>query len=274
MSDLPELSYCRPRDLDEALAALQHPGARIYAGGTDLLVALTARSAWTRSLRALVDIKRLEPVHGITDTGASLRVGAAVTAAELAASRLVRRAVPALAEAAAATSSPALRRRATVGGNIVTPRPTGDVTTALLALGATVEIADEDGPAEIPLAALVTPRSRSWPQQRLLVAVHVPKRPLSAFEKLGSRAAFSRSIVAVAVSAADDGVHVALGGMNQRPFLAARTADAVERGLALGASLRRDSRPPDDGVASPQYRLQLAEVLIERALARGRATKR
>ena len=84
MSDLPELSYCRPRDLDEALAALARPGTRIYAGGTDLLVALTARRRWTGTVRELVDIKRLDATHGIVDVGDSLRIGAAVTAAALA----------------------------------------------------------------------------------------------------------------------------------------------------------------------------------------------
>ena len=89
-------------------------------------------------------------LDGIVDVGDSLRVGAAVRPHTLAASRLARRVAPALAEAAAATSSPALRRRGTVGGNIVTPHPAGDVATALLALGATVEIADNDWHAGDP----------------------------------------------------------------------------------------------------------------------------
>lgn len=270
MSDLPQLSYCRPRDLDEALAALARPGARVYAGGTDLLVALSARRAWTSTVRELVDIKRLKGLHGIVDVGDALRIGAAVTAAALAESRLARRATPALAEAAAATSSPALRRRGTVGGNIVTPHPGGDVTTALLALGATVEIVDDDGPREIPLAELITPRAPAWPRKRLVLAVTVPKRPSSAFVKLGSRAAFSRSIVAVAVSVTDDAVRVALGGMHRRPFLAARTAAAIAAGGTVHAALRREARPPADGLASAEHRLKLGEALLDRALARVR----
>jgi carbon-monoxide dehydrogenase medium subunit len=271
MSDLPELSYCRPRDIDEVVSVLARPGARIYAGGTDLVVALTAREAWTGAVRELVDIKHVDAMHGIADAGDSLRIGAAVTAAELAGSRLVRRAAPALAEAAAATSSPALRRRGTVGGNIVTARPTGDVTTALLALGATVEIVGPKGRAESMLTELVTMRSQAWPRKRLVVAVRVPKSPRSAYEKLGSRAAFSRAIVAVAVVATADGARIALGGMHARPFLAARTGDALARGRALGGSLRRESRPPDDGIASVEHRLHIAEVLIARAYARVRA---
>lgn len=270
MSDLPELSYCRPRDLDEVLAALARPGARIYAGGTDLLVALAARRPWTAAVRELVDVKRLECLHGIVDIGDSLRVGAAVTAAALAANPLVRRVVPALAEAAAATSSPALRGRGTVGGNIVTSHPAGDVATALLGLGASVEIAGEDGPRELPLAELMTPRARPWPRKRLVVAVNVPKLRSSAFVKLGPRAAFSRSIVAVAVSITDGRVRVALGGMHTRPFLAERTAAAYAGGGGVRAALGREARPPTDGLASAEHRLQLGEALLDRALARAR----
>jgi carbon-monoxide dehydrogenase medium subunit len=269
MSDLPEFSYCRPRHLDEALAALARPAARIYAGGTDLLVALTSRRPWPGATRELVDIKDLEAVHGIVDSGESLRIGAAVTAAEVAASRLVRRHAPALAQAAAETSSPSLRRRGTVGGNIVTPHPAGDMTTALLALSATVDLAGVDANASVPLADLVTTRVSAWPRKRLVVAVRVRKNPRSAFEKLGSRAAFSRSLVAVSASiSGDERVSVALGGMHARPFCAVRVAAAIESGHGLHAALRREARPPVDGLASCEHRLRLAEALIERALAR------
>src|SRR5262245_22487625 len=111
MSDLPELSYCRPRHLDDALRALARPGACAYAGGTDLLVALTTRAPWTAGVRELVDIKELDVARGVTEVDDALRIGALTTADELAASRLVTREAPALAEAARVTSAPALRRR-------------------------------------------------------------------------------------------------------------------------------------------------------------------
>ncbi|MBL0172136.1 MAG: FAD binding domain-containing protein [Gemmatimonadaceae bacterium] len=65
MSDLPILSYCRPGSVEGVLHALQRRGARIYAGGTDLLVALRQRHASVRTVRVLVDIK------GVGDARAS-----------------------------------------------------------------------------------------------------------------------------------------------------------------------------------------------------------
>ncbi len=87
MSDLPELSYTRPRTVPEAIAALKRRGARAYAGGTDLLVAMAARRPWVGAVSELVDIKNLAAAKGISERGASLRIGALTTTAELAATR-------------------------------------------------------------------------------------------------------------------------------------------------------------------------------------------
>jgi len=270
MSDLPELSYCRPRRLEEALRALARPGACAYAGGTDLLVALGAGQAWTRGIRELVDIKDLDTAKGITKVGASLRVGALTTAAELAASALVRREARALAEAAGATSAPALRRRGTVGGNIVTPHPAGDVVTALLALDATVELVEGKTIRDRPLAALLTPSSRRRAKARLVLAVRFLRCPHSAFEKQGSRAEFSRSIIAVGVTAGRSGVRIALGGIAERPFFAARASAAAAPGRGLRVELGGDCHAQEGGHAPTPYQLRLTDALVERALARAR----
>jgi carbon-monoxide dehydrogenase medium subunit len=268
MPDLPLFSYTRPGDLRAAVAAIGRPGACIYAGGTDLLVGLSDRRPWLHFVRELVDIKYLPEAHGVQDRGARLRVGALVTAAELAVQPLVRRHARVLAEAAALTSAPALRRRATLGGNVCTPHPAGDITTALLALDATVEIADARARYEIGLSEFIREQTQSWPRQRLVLAVSVRKCRRSAFEKVGTRAAFTRSLVAVAAARFDDGRRVAVGGLHERPFLCAGAATWSAGTGDLGAILRRECRPPADGLASEAYRLRLAAVLVRRATAR------
>jgi carbon-monoxide dehydrogenase medium subunit len=268
MSNLPKLAYCRPRHADKALDALARPSACIYAGGTDLLVALTARQARVRSIRELVDIKSLEEAKGISEKNGRLRVGALVTAAELASDDLIRREAPVLAEAAWLTSSPALRRRGTVGGNITTPRSAADVATALLALDATVEWLDRRGVHESPLSEFMAAQMEKWPTARMALAVTFPKSPRSAFEKMGRRVGFSTSIVAVALAVVEDGVSLALGGMSERPVLSKEIAGAVTRGGAIGPALSHECRPPADGLATSAYRSRIAATLIERALER------
>ena len=263
MSVLPELSYFRPRDLREALTALARPRTSAYAGGTDLIVALSARHSWATSVHELIDIKGLDEAAGMTDLGEHLRIGSLVTSAQLASSPLVRREAPVLAQAAELTSAPALRRRGTVGGNVMTPHPAGDIATALLALDATVEVADSNGAQELRLTEVV---GSKWPRGRLILAFRVRKRRHSHFDKFALRSGFGRSLVAVALSTSKEDICVALGGMHTRPFQAVETAAAITGGTDIDAALARECRPPDDGFATRTERIKLSETLIRRAL--------
>jgi carbon-monoxide dehydrogenase medium subunit len=267
MLDLPDLEYSRPRALSEALDALSRPGSCVYAGGTDLLLALSARAPWTVGLRRLVDVKTIPEARGITDAGDHLRIGALVTAAELADDHLVRREAPALAQAAAATAAPALRRRGTVGGNIAMAHPAADVTTALLALDARVASIDVGGSAEVEELSLENVLS-SWDRTertRLLLSVTIAKQPRCAFTKFPSRLGFGRSLVCVGMAVDGERVRVALGGLAERPVHAVEVSSAVQRQAALADALAHECHPADDDVcASPAYRLRLAATLIER----------
>ena len=109
-----------------------------------------------------------------------------------------------------------------------------------------------------------------WPRQQLMLAVTVRKCSRSAFEKVGTRAAFSRSVVAVAAADIDGQLQIALGGLRDRPFLSPSITAPVSRRSRLDAALAVECRPPDDGLASQAYRLRLAATLIRRAMARVR----
>lgn len=269
MAALPPLRYSRPERLDETLAALARPGACIYAGGTDLIVALSERRPWTRFVREVVDIKHLDAARGITTHGAELRIGALATAHELARHAGVRRHATVVAEAASLTSAPALRRRGTLGGNLTTPHPAGDITTALLALDARVEVADGRTVATWSLTDFMRVQGEEWPRQRLILAVRIRRCRHSAFERLAARTAFSRSQVAVAVAIVGRRARVALGGLQARPFLATGVGAAWNEHGSVAAALAAECRPSE--VASAATRLHLAEVLLGRAVTRARA---
>jgi carbon-monoxide dehydrogenase medium subunit len=235
-SDLPAVTYHRATGLGDAREQLRRDGAHVYAGGTDLVVALKQRRGWVSPVRHLVDIKDVREAQGIVRAGKNLRIGALATAREVAASSLVRRHARALSQAAALTSAPWIRARGTVGGNIFTPHPAGDITTALLALGAVAEFIDIDRRTiRVPLAELLT--DESIVRKAILVAVHVQAAARSWYERLARRQAFCRASVAVAVV---DGSHVAVAGLAPRPTL--RT------------------------LLSPSPMIELVDALAERAL--------
>ena len=222
---------------------------------------------WTGGIRELVDIKALTEAKGISDEGNGLRIGALVTAKELAASALVKRHARALAEAAAATSAPMLRARGTVGGNLVTPHPAGDVATALLALGAVVEIAVPRGRLRrVALSDLMEEASSAASTQSLILSIRVAKCGASAFEKLAHRRALARSLVAVAVAGYGKATSVALGGLSARPFSFMADANELARSDLEAKMRSRLATNAHRQVERPE--LSAAAALITRALKR------
>jgi xanthine dehydrogenase YagS FAD-binding subunit len=113
---LPDFSYIRVRTVKEAMAQLDADGARLHAGGTDLLGCL--RDDVFTAAR-VVSIGGLEELRGIKESAdGGLRIGPMVTISALAENDLVNRRYPALARAAAEVASPQLRNQGTVGGNL------------------------------------------------------------------------------------------------------------------------------------------------------------
>ena len=91
-------------------------GARIVAGGTDLLVLM---KEGVEQPPTLIDIKQVRELAGVETSAGGLRLGALTTLTELEESADVHRDYTALAEAAKVAASPQLRNMATVGGNLL-----------------------------------------------------------------------------------------------------------------------------------------------------------
>ena len=116
MMTLPRLEVLQPRSVAEAVQALAaHPGARVLAGGTDLVPNLKYGMYDTQHLVALRGLSsELRYVRGGPD---GLSLGALCTIDQLAQDPLVH-SLPALQEACAQIAGPQLRRMGTLGGNL------------------------------------------------------------------------------------------------------------------------------------------------------------
>ena len=109
-------TYFLAESLDAALAAIAVPRVLPVAGGTDL-VPCTEEGILAPT--QVVDIRRIPGLRDITPLAdGGLRIGAAVTIAELAEHATLRASFPALAEACASVGTPALRTSGTIGGNL------------------------------------------------------------------------------------------------------------------------------------------------------------
>jgi len=112
---LPDFAYVRVDSLKQAIEEISSPGARLHAGGTDLLGCL--RDGVLGATK-LVSVTRLRDLHGIRETADEARIGALTTIFEIEGSSLIRERYAALAQAASEVASPQLRHQGTIGGNI------------------------------------------------------------------------------------------------------------------------------------------------------------
>jgi xanthine dehydrogenase YagS FAD-binding subunit len=113
---MPNFSYVRPKSLKEAIQQLSSKGARIHAGGTDLLGCLHDDVFQAKKVVSLSPLDELRGVRQTKDGG--LRIGALTSLVEVVNSEPIREHYPALAQAASEVASPQLRNQGTLGGNI------------------------------------------------------------------------------------------------------------------------------------------------------------
>jgi len=278
--------YVVPADLDEALDLLARHGAdaRVVAGGTDLLVELSRRTrpdvGLMIDLSGIGDADRIEQVVD-PEEGPVLRLGPLTTHQQVVASADAWAHARALAQACAEVGSPQLRNRATVVGNVVTASPANDTLSALVALGAMVEVRGPGGLRRVDIESFVTGvRTVDLAPDELVVAVLVPLDPhrRSLYAKVGLRRAQAISVVhaAVSMSVAEGAVTHAVVALGSVAPTIVRSGGA-ERAL-IGERLDREVaarvgelaaaavRPIDDLRATADYRNEVAEVTVRRML--------
>jgi CO/xanthine dehydrogenase FAD-binding subunit len=266
--------YYRPESREDALALLAElgPSLLVIAGGTVAMPLINEGISLPERVMGL----RRAGLDLVERDGEQLRIGAATTLTRL----LDLVDAPLLREAVRNTASWAIRNMATVGGNLFTPPPGGDVAVALLALDASVTLANVRGERTIPLEQFYTGFLTNQLQpDELLVGIRVPLRSgETAFLKHGRKHANTPAVVTVAVRIVreDDRVgeaRIALGGVSPHP-IRALTAEADLVGGPLepariaraAASAVEACDPPTDAISTGWYRRRMVEVFVRRAL--------
>ena len=113
---LPNFKYVRPGSVEEAVNQLNSEGAKVHAGGTDLLCCLRDN---VFGAQKLVSISALDDLRGIRQSAdGGLRIGALTTITQVEDHDFIKEHYAGLAMAASEVASPQLRNRGTIGGNI------------------------------------------------------------------------------------------------------------------------------------------------------------
>lgn len=283
-------TYVRPASLGAALAMLADVSQErrtVLAGGTDVYPAHVVQALRGRVLdvSAIAEMRGLEQFAG--GGGIGLRLGALTTWSDIASAPLPP-AFAALSDAAREIGGLQIQNRGTLGGNLCNASPAADGIPPLLAFDARVELRSARGRREVDLAQFVIGNRRTaMAPDELLVAVHVPPRPVAAasrFLKLGHRRYLVISIAMVTVALDFEGQHiarcaVAVGACGpvacrlpdlENAITGRSRADVAAEATALIARQVPDPLAPiapiDDIRATATYRRDAVRTLIGRAL--------
>ncbi len=276
-----DLRYEAPGTVAAAVALLAGAGgeARVLAGGTDLLVQLRAELI---DPGLVVDLKRIPELCEIAAEDGGIRIGAAVTGAELGEHVGLRETWPGVVEAVQLIGSTQIQGRATVGGNLCNASPAADSVPALVVAGATVTIAGPDGRRQAPVAEIATgPGATSLMPGEIVVSLFLPTPPPrtgTAYLRFIPRTEMDIAVVGAGVNLSlDEGgscsaARVSLGAVAERVLLVPEAAQALigtavdEAALArLGEAASAACRPIDDKRGTKEYRIKVAAVLARRA---------
>jgi len=301
MRILHDFKYQRPPNLASALTLLCQYRERAWpiAGGTDLVIGMKHRSilqlsdsdVFPAASRApklarpeiVVSLADLSELKGITRREGALRVGARATMSGIAGSYDIPSSLAALRDAAGAMGSPLIRNQATIGGNIVHARPAADTAVATVTLGARYELANINDRRVVPAHEFfVGPGETIKLADELLLSVEVPYGPHegSAYLRQGSRRQLEIALASAAAwikldpaAGVVSDARIGMGAVGPTPLLAPKAAQTLighppdEARVAAAAVIARDeARPIDDYRGSADYRLELVEVLVRRAL--------
>jgi carbon-monoxide dehydrogenase medium subunit len=139
-----------PRTVEEASSLLARYGesARLYAGGTELLLAM--KESLVRP-SALINLKSIPGLDHIKAENGVLRVGALATHRSLEDSRILQDYFPALVEMEHHVANVRVREAGTLGGNLCFAEPHSDPAALLMALGARIVARKGESAREIPI---------------------------------------------------------------------------------------------------------------------------
>jgi carbon-monoxide dehydrogenase medium subunit len=276
------IRYEAPVSVAQAVGLMQaDPGARVLAGGTDLLVQFRLG---VKQPTAFIDVKRIPELTAVTIDAQGLRLGAATSAAVIGEHAELARLWPGLVEAVRLIGSTQIQGRGSVGGNLCNASPAADTTCALIVNQAQCVIAGPKGERMVAAEAFCTgPGKTVLDRGEFLVAIRLPRpapRTADAYLRLIPRTEMDIAVAGAGVSLTLDAqgvctaARVAIGAVAPTALLVPDAAKALVGSKVDAEALARAAeaasaaaRPIADKRGTVAYRRTVAGVLARRAAA-------
>jgi xanthine dehydrogenase small subunit len=267
--------FIRPTTLESLWKALRaEPTHRLVCGSTDLGLEVTKRDARFACLISLEALPSLRTFHATPDL---VRIGASVPLSEV--EERCADTLPQVSRMLRYFASRQIKNRATVGGNLCTASPIGDLAPVLLSLDAIAVLRSERGARRVPLSEFfLSYRQTALQPGEILAAVEVPR--LRDDERAGAYKVSKRRELDISAVCAgmrvrldDDGcvtaAWIAYGGMAATPKRATLTEQALlgrrwgeDAARDAAEKLSEDYAPITDHRGSDWYRATVAANLL------------
>jgi aerobic carbon-monoxide dehydrogenase medium subunit len=267
-----------PESVAEAAELLGRFGesAKVYAGGTELLLAMKEGLV---QYERLINVKKLTGLSDVTTADGTLVIGALCTHHQLENSPVLRDKLPALTKLEQNVANVRVRQVGTIGGNICFAEPHADPGTLLIALGAKMIAEQSSSKREITAEEFfVDAYETALQADEVLTKIQVPipaPNARSAYLKFGY---LERPSVGVAVAfnlnGGVSGVRIAVGCAGPAPrrvaeaeaLLEGKSKDEALRHVAeAGAAAGRAAQAISDLHGSQEYKEHIVGVLLKRA---------
>ena len=273
--------YVAARSVEEALelVAKHAEDGKLLAGGHSLIPAMKLR---LQSPRTLIDLGTVPGLRGVRQDTAELVIGALTVHADVAASELVRKHLPGLAEAASVIGDVQVRNRGTIGGSVAHADPAADLPVILTALNATFVAQSPTGTRTIGVDDFFTDfYTTALNANEILTEIRIPipssgtgtayaklPHPASGYVVVSAAVLITRHASGTCTSA-----RIAIGGLGSGP-LRAIPAEMELQGkpltsqviAAAAAKAAEETDPVEDAYASTEYKQHVATVYARKAI--------
>ena len=258
-----EFNYHKASSVADAAARVAAASdAKLLAGGQTLIAALKLRLA---SPSDVVDLRGIAELRGIRKDGGAISIGAMTTHAEVASSKDVVQAVPALAKLAASIGDRMVRNMGTLGGSVANNDPAADYPAGVLGLGATIRTNTRNIAADDFFTGMY---GTALQPGEIITSISFPLAKRAGYAKFKNPAS-RYAIVGVFVAETANGVRVAVTGAGPCVFRVAPMEKALGAKFAADAvaNIHLPSKDLNTDIhASAEYRAHLVAVMAKRAV--------
>ena len=254
-------NYHSPKNVKEA-SKLASSSSMFLAGG---MTSIPSMKLGMATYKDVIDLKKIKKLSGIKVSSKTVTIGATTKHAEVAASKDVQKAIPALAKLAGNIGDAQVRNRGTIGGSISNNDPSACYPSACMALNAVIHTSERKIEANKFFKGMF---ETALKKGEIVEAVEFQIPEKADYQKHPNPAS-RYAIVGVFVAKHKDEVNVAVTGAKSCVYidkdLSKKLSSDFSSSAIEGIELD-DSEMNSDMHASAEYRANLVSLYAKKAV--------